>query len=187
MKKLIVICVCALLAASASAGITPNIFNIAFDENGNGTINGNPLLYGGGNPDPLYYEIPLEVVEGDVVILEPPVDGQSTSDVLRFLNVLDDDILYHRVYVYSDIPEQGEVPELADIGIPANLLTNMITRPEQGTEDGWNGLVYIPQQGEPGYMDGATVTYNFTSDVPEPATIALLTIGGLALLRRKTA
>jgi len=29
------------------------------------------------------------------------------------------------------------------------------------------------------------VTYNFTSDIPEPATICLLSFGALSLIRRK--
>jgi len=34
------------------------------------------------------------------------------------------------------------------------------------------------------YGEGG-VTYNFTSDIPEPATIALLGLGALSLIRRK--
>jgi hypothetical protein len=47
---------------------------------------------------------------------------------------------------------------------------------------GWNGVHYTPGENDPGYyFRGEAVTYVFTSDIPEPATIVLLTLGGIIL------
>jgi hypothetical protein len=202
MKKLMTICLVCVLTTAAWGAPVSNI-TISFDENGNGNVDGTTLVWstgipiGAGTSDQyatLYYELPGMVVVGDLVLYEPT--GQ-VSDVLRFVNNYSPDAGYQgRVYVYSDPPEQGDLPpyDLADTGIPYDFLYWRAGMDEQGTENGWNGIVYTPQyipdlqQYLPGYMmqyGESGVTYNFTSDVPEPATICILGLGALSLIRRK--
>jgi hypothetical protein len=201
MRKLIMIflvCACVLLTTTIAWGsIKPTIAAatiISFDENGHGTWEDGsgsitPLIFGigvppaGGHPT-LYYELTAAIMEGDIVVDEPGTTGPGPlsiepSDLLRFSG--------YCVYVYSDLPEAGEVGELADTGIPTQFLSNMLTMAEEGSEGGWNGVHYTPLPGQPGWIEGLEggVTYVFTSDVPEPATIALLGLGALSLLRRK--
>jgi hypothetical protein len=175
---------------SASPAVVPP--TISFDENGNGNVNGTPLLWGTDTPPighaTLYYVLPGQVTEGDVLVMEPQATAPVISDVLRFFNSPING--QYRVYVYSET-EPGKVvsADLADTGIPQELLSNQQSCDEAGSE-GSNGAVYIPGNNDyPGwlydYPAGNGVTYNFTSDVPEPATICLLGIGALSLLRRK--
>jgi hypothetical protein len=200
MKKLITICLVCILTTVASGNVINVI--IDFNENGVGHIDGTtPLAWGMGIPPQaspndqyatLYYELPSSVVEGDLVLYESEFD---TSDVLRFVNFYTPGTeLKGRVYVYSDLPETGELPELADTGIPHDNLILSAGIQEEGTENGWNGIVYTPSYIPqamlymPGYMmqyGENGVTYNFTSDIPEPATICLLSLGALSLIRRK--
>ena len=209
MKKLITIClVCVLTAAAWGTPVSNgNInINIIFNENGNGNFNGTPLVWDMGIPlqagrndqyATLYYELPSLVVEGDLVLYEPDQPtGDIVSDVLRFVNVrgVTGAPIEGRAYVYSDIEQGEKSTDLADTRIPYDYLPNSAGTEEQGTEDGWNGIVYTPwyspevQQYLPGYMmqyGENGVTYNFTSDIPEPATIALLGLGALSVIRRK--
>jgi hypothetical protein len=203
MRKLIMIflvCACVLLTTTAAWGtIAPVSANmiVSFDENGHGDVDGTPLQFGKDIPpighETLYYILPMflsgEMGQGDVVVLEPQVVVESASgisDILRFVNVnLPGQGVQARVYVYSDLPEMGELPpyDLADTGIPAVWEPVGGQYPplppvymnEVGLEGGINGVVY--QVGD--------ITYKFISDVPEPATICLLGFGALSLLRRK--
>jgi hypothetical protein len=197
MKKLITICLVCILTTVASGNVI-----IDFNENGVGHIDGTTsLVWGTGIPllagqndqyATLYYELPNIVVEGDLALYESEFD---ISDVLRFVNEQGSTGgLTGRVYVYSDLPEREELPELADTGIPYDFLSLSIGMDEQGTENGWNGVDYTPYYvlGQdlytPGFMaqyGNYGVTYNFTSDIPEPATICLLGLGTLSLIRRK--
>jgi hypothetical protein len=201
--------VCLLLTTGAAWGTIINDNSnavISFDENGNGNyIDDSGLIsklqWGVGTPPmgnaTLYYVLPFPVTEGDVVIYEPQIQLMVAepviSDVLRFVNL--PTAALSLVYVYSDSTrlEADELPALADAGIPAEFMDNLLTTDEQGNEFGWNGLYgYTPQllagaPSEPGSVVGTTVTYNFTSDVtvPEPATMCILGLGALTLIRRK--
>ena len=187
MQKVITIClVCVAFITAGAWG--QQIFS--FDENGNGSVNGTPLAYGVDGT--LYYvlmsdAIPGDIYEGDVAVMEPGTT--EISDVLRF-SYIGGAVQQERVYVYSE-REPGELPpfDLADTGIPSPLSSNVVYVNEVGTENGWNGVTYVPLSPQPGYTDGSvilpSVIYNFTSDVPEPATICLLAFGAMAILRKK--
>ncbi|MGA2322774.1 MAG: PEP-CTERM sorting domain-containing protein [Sedimentisphaerales bacterium] len=186
MRKLIAICavcVCVLLTTAAWGNIV-----VSFDENGNGNVNNNgvitPLAYKMLNSPMipiLAYQPPLPVYpfwSGDLVVMEP---GTTTiSDVVRFVGA--------QFAVYSD--NSDGVDSLADIGIPEELLSNVVYVDEVGLENGMNGVVYTPVSRQPGWptlSGNDAVTYKFISDIPEPATICLLGLGALSLLRKRRA
>ena len=173
--------------AQAGAGVaTP----IAVDENGNGSIN-----FGGGPiplaftlaPDPgpaglplaLTYSLPFPGVIGDVLLFEPVT--QQVSDWIRFNG-------NGTLVFYSDVPEGGEVPDLADVGFPGlSYEGNLVVIPEIGPE-GNNGATYTPLPGQPGYDPAVLPRYTFISDIPEPGTMTLVgmgVVGLLAISRRK--
>jgi hypothetical protein len=167
---------------------------ITFDENGNGTIDGRSLDYSigpsGVDPVPpgpiptLFYYLPFPVIAGDLQVFEPAGSTGNISDILRFIS--DPFTNTSHVYVYSDIETTDVSKDLADVGLPGAWDAIVVQVPEVGLEGGVNGAIYMPTPNQPGGLPtGAPITYNFISDVPEPATICLLAIGGLALLRRK--
>lgn len=175
-----------------------------FDENGNssGPTSGPPISPGVLQPDPsggllvpvLVYNLPLPLITGDVVLVEPgnPATGGQYSDVIRFWNPTG--INMTQIIFYSDnsTTEPGDVPPdsgLADTGLPAQLI-NPVFIPEVGPE-GNNGALYTPPAGGPGSIPGAVgLQYNIISDspVPEPSALALSVLGGgllLAALKRR--
>ena len=195
MKKLMTICLVCILTAAAWGSV---ITTASFDENGNGSYSFDgqmtyPLIHQmfQGSPSGLgYYGFPwgpYDMTSGDVLIYEDSAQTEL-SDVLHFTTMGwyggGYEYEYATVFVFSDLPEAGAIGDLADTGIPEGPYYNAVTLLEQGRE-GWNGVDYTPEQGQPGYVPGQNVTYAFTSDVPEPATICLLGIGALSLIRRK--
>ncbi|MCY2928758.1 MAG: PEP-CTERM sorting domain-containing protein, partial [Planctomycetota bacterium] len=110
----------------------------------------------------------------------------APTDIVRF----DNDTVGGLAYFFSDLPEVGELPvPFADTGIPPFTPLPSVVVPELGTE-GNNGATYFAANGSPGcaLIGGAIqpVTYGILSDstVPEPATMSLLALGGLAVLKR---
>lgn len=173
-------------------------FYAQIDENGNGAIIGAgsvlgydpfPLTtpYVGSNPGlvhdfypgggtTLRYALPVtDVTSGDLLITDP---SGAVSDLIRFEPGY--------VFFYS-LPGGGS---LADTVIPSNLQANNITIPEVTLADGQIGALWEPLPGQPGFAPEAaaansTFGWNIVSDVPEPASVALLGLGGLLVLLRK--
>jgi hypothetical protein len=190
-------------ADRAAAQGAPSALKITIDENGNGTgtITDQtgvvtpfvlPAVVGpdpgpGGLPSVLQYQWPAAVlppfVVGDLGLLE--IVGTQPSDLVRFNNVGAVAPIF-TIAFYSDVAESTfEIPDLADVGLPTANLTNLLILDEIGPEGGPNGLVYTPGPNNPGYVPGFQTTYEIISDVPEPGTMALLALGGLALIRRR--
>jgi hypothetical protein len=185
MKKLITICLVCVLTAAASQGMV-----ITLDENGHGNVDGTPLVYGVDNPPvgnwaTLYYVLPFTtgVVTGDVAALEPQITSQI-SDVLRFINVQQEagGGIEARVYVYSEM-ETRDIPpyDLADTGIPSLWTSGADHDPVYVNEVGPEGFNYVDYTP----LGQTEITYHFISDIPEPATICMLGLGALSLIRRK--
>ncbi|HEV3166670.1 MAG TPA: PEP-CTERM sorting domain-containing protein [Isosphaeraceae bacterium] len=139
---------------------------------------------------PLIYDI--GTVPGMVVgdILLPEVVGNATlSDLVRFTtNPLNGHDL---LILYSDVEPNAE-KDLADVGIPVSLQTNLLTFAEAPGPNGLNGLFgYFPTPNQPGFLPlppgFGRVVYNIISDAaPEPSSIVLLGSGlGLILVYRK--
>jgi len=197
------------IAGAAGAGILKPDVYIYADENGNATIDfvdeslrgGGTLDWGlvpdfgpGGLEEVLFYDMggPPDLLFGDVIIYDP--DTKEISDLIRFAAF---DIPAARgegpppgilgFYFYSDLPEMGETPSLADVGIPDSFNENALSFPELEIPGlpGSEGLVYIPGPNDPGFVPGFIIQYTFVSDIPAPGSAALLGLTGLAALRRR--
>lgn len=133
----------------------------------------------GGLPSALTYTTPGGLVVGDLLIHEP---SGGESDLVRWNGNA-------TLVFYSDFPDQGETPDVADIGLPGGAYPNGLSVTETGlfgnpyTEAGPNGYVYTPLAGQPGYNPNAPGSqYIIISDIPEPGTVALVGLGFVALL-----
>jgi hypothetical protein len=182
MKKLVTICLVCVLTATAWGS-----YIVDFNENGNGQYSSDggliwqSLTYGFNSDGQFYYELPFTLeVEGILAIMEPGGTSEP-SDVLGFANENSS-----RLYVFSEAETDPWGQDLADKGLPSDYPPEwtIIQTVEVGLENGGNGVTYIPGMNEPGFIEGG-VTYNFISDIPEPATICMLGLGALSLIRRK--
>lgn len=171
--------------AVSSGALFAQHFDVTFDENGHGTVNGNPLPFTVG-PDPsggitlspvLYYTLPFDTQGGEVALLESGQPNAPISDVIRFFSPFPGGNSSLLIF-YSDI-EAGEHRDLADVGLPGTSGSAFI--PEIGPE-GNNGAVWnavLPNAGTPllGGPVSGTALYTIISDVPEPGSAALLLAG----------
>lgn len=167
---------------------------LSFDENGHGNFNGANLPVSVG-PDPsgglpvnvLIYTLPFMVTSGDVGLLENPVGSGTNlvlSDIVRFYTPTTGNT--SEIIFYSDFEIGAPDGDIADTGLPRS--PNAILIQEIGPE-GNNGAIWNPTPGQPGSVStGVTISYNIISDVPEPGTLTLATLGGgllLAVLKRR--
>jgi hypothetical protein len=194
-----------LLAGPVADLVNGNIL-IIVDENGHGTINGfggvQQLPFAlqndpgpGGRRNVLTYSLlnPPRLRAGDVAFdapgtLEP--DLLYGGDLIRFNRneTCAADGSIGCLVFYSDNTDGSN--DLADGLPPRRLRGNVAHIAELGTE-AFNFAIYTPVRGEPGFVRGADapVTYIFISDIPEPASLAILLTGmaglGLARIRRR--
>lgn len=171
-----------LMTSTASLAFT---VNITVDENGKGLLTNTAGFSSalaasmiadpgpGGLPSVLNYDLlgPPQLTIGDVRILDP--DG-SLSDLIRFSTIGNGSLFF-----YSELGGG----DLADVGLPTGLNTNVITLTEGSLGGGLWGVDYTPVAGQAGFVAGAggAVTYRFVSstELPEPGSLALT---ALALL-----
>jgi len=169
------------IAASAQTAAGPTSYT--FDESGNGGIQSlsNPFQIAR-NPGSLVnrvltYNLPSAETPGDLYLNDSPVGAPAViGEVLRFTG-------NGTVQFYSD--NSDGVDSLADTsGLPAPILTNVVTVPEIGPE-GSNGAIYTPTLGQPGYNPAAGVggtSYFIVSDSPVPEASSVVSLGLLLML-----
>ena len=173
----------ALLGTIAVIGAAPVIGQpvFSFDEFGNGAFG--PGVLG---PDPtggyvggpvMVYPLPYAGTPGDVLLHDGVDTNAPFFDVLRFTG-------QGQLIFYSDNVDGFDAP--ADTGAPPNpLFPNQVHLVEVPNEGGVEAVLYTPGPGQPGFDPSFQPTYNFISDVPEPASITLLLAGvGLLGFRR---
>ncbi|MDP9174940.1 MAG: hypothetical protein M3O30_13910 [Planctomycetota bacterium] len=172
-------------------------FIVGVDENGGGTT-----LTPGGlistpvtlSSPPVYHLGPVfgfVPTPGDVIVTDGTPANPTNSDLLRFTANGD-------LFIYSDINATENDPKaLADVGVPTTFQSNAISLPETNPNGGTlneaivNGLFgyfTVAGSGLPGSAPGgtgATITYNFTSDLPEPASLTVVGLVSTGLLARR--
>jgi hypothetical protein len=185
-KTLLVFGFTSLVAATTLFGQTTN--QITFNENGiatgipNGVLGTDPSGGIVGVPV-LIYTLPFGVVPGDVLIAEPNNPNAPVSDIVRFWNPTGGNQQSLMIF-YSDLPEPGEIRDLADVGIPPQLQSSVGPFLEIGTELN-NFYDYTAVLFTPGSGAAGPIHYHIISDVPEPSTCSLVVLGSGLLIGLK--
>jgi hypothetical protein len=177
---------------------------LKFDENGHasiavnggaftpltGTLGADPSVPASpGNLPVEIYNLPQQVISGDVRILDPGPGISQLSDVLRFTTLSGDGkgVINGSItgagrtvmIYYSDQTGAPDDNALADTGFPANLGTGLATSILEVGPEGNNGFDYLPG----GVHYPANNEYIGISDstVPEMSTWAMMIVGFLGL------
>jgi hypothetical protein len=200
-----------IVPLGANAGAPGGPATINFDENGHATA----VFTGGTDTlpfslAPLTYHlgaVGLSTMPGEIRLLEP--DTGDLSDLLFFpgngdvqvysaLNPGDSNPDLADVATFPTITTTAPIIQLIENApgdfyntnttLPDSPLTEAL--PPSGPEGSINGMFgYSPASG--GGFPGAAppgqpgITYNFTSEVPEPASVALVGLVSLIVLRRR--
>ena len=172
MRKILLFVAVVVLHLGYTASAQSSMLTV--DEMGNGSFiddNNNRTNFKGAlGPDPsggllgnvLVYTLPVNPTKnGDVVLREP--NTSSDSDILRFVG--------NKLVFYSDNDDMNTDKDIADTGTPQEQM-GAIVKTETGNEGTPQGATYTPGMGDPGFVQG--ITYQFVSEVPEPAPIALV-------------
>lgn len=203
LKKAATILLCAAtligVAAGAHASGGGGTVSITIDESGNVTaISSNGPIAAtsqliadpgpGGLSSALRYTIgtPHTTVQTGDLILKDPITN-AVSDVVRVEQANSSAPLY--IYFYSD----GPGPNLADTGLPTAYEPITYTVTETNLAGGKIGWAGSPTVGEPGFVNGFTVSFTIISDTaathtPEPGSIAMfagLSASALLMVRRR--
>lgn len=164
---------CFAMSASAST--------INLDENGHGTINGTPLSFTATGTNPLVphqtpvltYTLPFAGIAGNVELFISPTAAPDA--VIQFTG--SSTVIFYSAVPGTDLADKYS-PPIFPFAVPNTVRLFTESRPGVFT--------FTPSSGQPGF-DVSAPTYNFivstvTPTVPEPASVGLLLLGGLALL-----
>jgi hypothetical protein len=182
----------ALMAMLATGAFADNNPLITVNEAGHGT-----LLFPGGSPIPttgtlqadpgpggqssvLTYNLlgPPSLLAGDLLIFDP---NTTFSDVVRFNSAGTGSPGYPASLVFYSNPSDG-IDSLADtLSPPSSFYSNHISLTEVDI-GGVEQVIYTPNDAQPGFIAGFSVTYDIISDTPEPSSVILLGSGLLGVL-----